>query len=348
MNGQRAQTATWRSDCLTPDTLHHRNRLTRRLVLVAALGRLALAGAPARAASHRTIGYLGSTRLTAKPALRAFREKLRSLGHDDDDIQIEERYIEGHFDRLPDLAAELVQLAPEVIFASPPQAVKALKEATSSIPIVMTSVGDPVGLGLVASLSHPGGNVTGLSTLSQNMAGKWVELLKTASPGIQRLGFLLNPTNPAYKAVWPGAQQEARTSKVDLLAIDAREPGELDGAFAAIVREQIDGLICWGDPMFIQERSKIIEFAAQHHLPAIYQFREFTADGGLMSFGPDLMDLFQRAATYVDKILKGAKPADLPVEQPTKFELVINLKTAQALGLAMPQLLFARADEVIE
>jgi putative tryptophan/tyrosine transport system substrate-binding protein len=348
VSGPGEQIATWPSGCST--TLHgaNRSRLTRRFVLLMALGRLLLGAAPASAAGRHTIGYIGNSRLTSKPWLRAFRDRLRSLGYGDDEIKIEERYTEGHFDRLPELAADLVRLAPEVIFASPPQAVKALKEATSTIPIVMTSVGDPVGLGLVASLSHPGSNVTGLSTLSEDMAGKWVELLETAAPGIRRIAFLRNPTNPAYKVVWPGAQQAALTSKVGLLAIDAREPEELEGAFAAIEREQIDGLICWGDPMLIQERSMIIDFAARRHLPAIYHFREFTADGGLMSFGPNLIDLFQRAATYVDKLLKGAKPADLPVEQPTKFELVINLKTAQALGITMPQLLLAGADEVIE
>jgi putative ABC transport system substrate-binding protein len=158
-----------------------------------------------------------------------------------------------------------------------------------------------------------------------------VELLKTAAPGIRRIGFLRNPTNPAYNVVWPGAEEAARTSKTDLVPIDAREPEELDGAFAAIMREQMDGLICWGDPLLIQERGRIIDFAARRHLPTIYQFRFFAADGGLISFGPSLVDLFRRAATYVDKILKGAKPAELPVEQPTKFELVINAKAAQAL-----------------
>jgi putative ABC transport system substrate-binding protein len=306
---------------------------------------------PARTqpAKRRRIAYLSAqSRAAGEPRVGVFREGLRALGYRDDDIEIEERYAEGHFERLADLAAELVRLATEVIVVSSPQAVQALKQATLTIPVVMTVVGDPVGLGFVRSLAHPGGNVTGLSTVSQDMAGKWVELIKTAVPGAERLAFLLNPTNPAYGVVWQGAQQAARSLHIELLPVDARAPDEIDGAFAAMARERADALIGWGDPVFLLEKSRIVEFAASRKLPAIYQFRDFVAIGGLMSFGPDLNDLVRRGAAYVDKILKGAKPADLPVEQPTKFQLVVNLKTAQALGLTIPPLIFAGADEVIE
>jgi putative ABC transport system substrate-binding protein len=276
------------------------------------------------------------------------REGLRALGYGDDDIELDERYADGHFERLAELAAELVRLAPEVIVAASPPVVQALKQTPSTIPVVMTSVGDPVGLGFVASLAHPGGKFTGLSTVSQDMAGKWVELLKIAIPGAERIAFLLNPANPAYSVVLEGAQQAARSLRIELLPVDARAPDEIEGAFAAVVRAHADALIGWGDPVFVSQTSRIVEFAASRRLPAIYQFREFVDLGGLMSFGPDRIDLYRRAAAYVDKILKGAKPADLPVEQPTKFQLVVNLKTAQALGLTIPQLILARADEVIE
>jgi putative ABC transport system substrate-binding protein len=212
----------------------------------------------------------------------------------------------------------------------------------------MTSAGDPVGLGFVASLAHPGGNITGLSTQSQDIVSKWVELLKTAAPGAERIAFLVNPSNPAYAVVLQGAQRAAEGLHVEILPIGVHTPDELDGAFAAMAREHVDALIGWGDPVFRSEKGRIVEFAATHKLPAIYQFPDFVAGGGLMSYGPDLKDLYRHAAAFVDKILKGAKPADLPVEQPTRFQLVVNLKTAQALGLTIPPSILARADEVIE
>jgi putative ABC transport system substrate-binding protein len=295
------------------------------------------------------IGFLSGTSAPAiEPSLKAFRQGLRAFGYRDEEIEIEARYADGNFERLPDLAAELVRLAPDVILAVSPPTVTALKRATSTIPVVFAATGDPVGLGLVASLAHPGGNVTGLSTVSQDIAAKWLDLLKTAVPGTKHVGFLLNSANPAYGVVLQGAQQGARSLGMKLLPIDVHVPDELNGAFALMVREHIDGLICWGDPVLLREKNRIVELAASHKLPAIYQFRDFVAVGGLMSYGPDLKDLFRRAATYVDKILRGANPADLPVEQPTRFELVLNLKTAQDLGMTLPQLLLARADEVIE
>jgi putative ABC transport system substrate-binding protein len=217
-------------------------------------------------------------------------------------------------------------------------------QATSTIPIVI-SIGDPVGLGFVSSLAHPGGNITGLSTVSPEMAGKWLQLLKTVIPGTERIAFLVNLRNPQQV---PLVQQAARTLRTDLLSVEASTSDEIDDAFATMAREHAQALIVTGDPVFFLERPRIVGYTASHKLPAIFQWREFAAIGGLMSYGPDQIDLFRRAATYVDKILKGAKPADLPVEQPTKFQLVVNLKTAQALGLTIPTVILAGADEVIE
>jgi putative ABC transport system substrate-binding protein len=242
-----------------------------------------------------------------------------------------------------------VHLAPEVIVATNAAAVQAAKQATSTIPIVMAVPTDPVGFGFVASLAHPGGNVTGLSSMvSYEIAGKWLQLLKTAIPGTERIAILINPPTPGHVSFLQVARQAALTLRTELLSVEARVPDEIDGAFAIMAREHADALVVLGDAMFISEGSRIVGLAASHKLPAIYANREFAAIGGLMSYGTDLTDLFRRAATYVDKILKGAKPADLPVEQPTKFQLVVNMKTAQALGLTIPPVILAGADEVIE
>ena len=273
---------------------------------------------------------------------------MRELGYRDNDVEIEERYAEGYFERLADLAAELVHLAPEVIVTGTTPAAQAAKQATSTIPIVFIAVGDPVGAGFIASLAHPGGNVTGLSTVAQHMVVKWVELLKIAVPSADRIAILLNPANPVYSMVLQGARQAAQSLRVELVLLEARTPNEIDGAFAAAVRERADALIVPGDAVFLLEKSRIVDLAARHNLPAIYQFRAFVTVGGLMSYGADGGDVSRRLAAYVDKVLKGAKPADLPVEQPTKFQLVVNLKTAQALGLTIPPLILAGADEVIE
>jgi putative ABC transport system substrate-binding protein len=299
-------------------------------------------------AKRRRIAVMAFETRVFAPFLGAFRQGLRALGYGDEDIEIEIRYAGEQLLRLPDLAAELVRLAPEVIVVANPQAAKAAKEATSTIPIVMAAGGDPVRAGLVASLARPGGNVTGLSTASPEMVGKSLELLKTAIPGAERVAILLNPGNPVYVLNLQVAQQAARTLRIELLAVEASNPGEIAGAFATMTRERVDALIVVGDVLFTSEMGRIVEFAASRKLPAIYPFRGFADIGGLMSYGPDLKDLFRRAASYVDKILKGAKPADLPVEQPTKFQLVVNLKTAQVLGLTIPTVILAGADEVIE
>jgi putative tryptophan/tyrosine transport system substrate-binding protein len=322
---------------------------TRRRVLAAAGTLLLPRAARAQATKRRRIAYLAlGSRASSAPRLGAFREGLRALGYGDDDIAIEIRYADGHAERLPDLAAELARLAPEIIVAEASPAITAARQATSTIAIVMMGAPDPIGTGFVASLAHPGGNVTGLSTQGKDLAGKWVELLRTAIPDARRIAVLRNPGNPGHDVILQGAQQAARTLRIELLSIDARTPDEIDGAFGAMIREHADAVVVPGDPFFGLEGSRIVELAARHKLAAINPFREFAAIGGLMSFGTDLNDLDRRAAAYVDKILKGAKPADLPVEQPTKFELVVNLKTAQALGLTIPPVILAGADEVIE
>jgi len=322
---------------------------TRRRVLAAA-GALLLPGiARAQQAKRRRVAYLATgSPAQADPNIGTFRQGLRGLGYGDEDIGIEIRYADAKVERLPNLAAELVHLAPEVIVTASTAAAQAAKQATSTIPIVMAASGNPVGTGLVASLAHPGGNVTGLSTVAPEMAGKWLQLLKTIMPDAERIAFLFNPRNSQDLALVQGVRQAARSFRTDLLSVEVSTSDELDGSFAMMARQRAEGLIVTGEPIFVFEKTRIVELAASHKLPAVYQWREFATGGGLMSYGPDLNDLLRRAATYVDKILKGAKPADLPVEQPNKFELAVNLKTAQTLGLTIPPSDLAGADEVIE
>jgi putative ABC transport system substrate-binding protein len=294
------------------------------------------------------VGFLGPrTRADAAPYLDAFLLGLREIGWvEGKNIFIEYRWAEGRQERLPDLAAELVRLKVDVILAGPTSAAVAAKNATSTIPIVTTSAGDP-GVGLVASLARPGANVTGLS-FSVEMAtiGKGLELLKETVPKVRRVAVLSNPANPAHAL----ARKEvaARSVGVQLQLLEARGPTELDSAFAAMARERAGAVLVIADSTFGFHRTRLRDLAAKGRLPAMYGLREHPEVGGLMSYGADNRDNFRRAATYVDKILRGAKPADLPVEQPTKFELVINLKTAKALGLTIPQSLLQRADEIIQ
>jgi putative ABC transport system substrate-binding protein len=329
---------------------------TRRLVLAAAGAWLLPRAACAQIAKRRRIAFLApGSRSFVEPYLEAFRQGLHALGYGDEDTAIEIRYADRHMERLPDLAAELVRLNPEVIVTGSVPGVQAAKHATLTIPIVMTAVVEPVAAGFVASLAHPGGNITGLSTQEADLAGKWLQLLKTVMPDVERIAILVNPSNPVHVPMLQIARQAARTLRTELLAVEVRAPDEIDSAFAAMKHEDARALIVPGDPTFTGGQptfsggqSRIVELAASYKLPAISLFREFVAVGGLMSYGPDLSDLFRRSAAYVDKILKGAKPADLPVEQPTKFQFVVNLKTAQTLGLTLPQSIFAVADEVIE
>ena len=279
----------------------------------------------------------------------AFRQRLRELGYvDGQNIAFEVRSAEGRAERLPDLAADLVRLKVDVIVAGGTPAPLAAKRATTAIPIVMASAGDPVGSGLVASLARPGGNVTGLSLLVPELGGKRLQLLKEVVPGVSRVAVLWNAANPYPVLVWRQTEAAARALGVHLQSLDVRGPDDLEGAFAAATRGRAGALITVEDPLTFGQRKRIVDFAARARLPAMYGFREFVDAGGLMSYAASLADLSRRAATYVDKILKGAKPADLPVEQPTKFELVINLKTAKALGLTIPPSVLIRADQVIQ
>jgi putative ABC transport system substrate-binding protein len=263
-------------------------------------------------------------------------------------ITIESRHVAIRVGVLPDLVANLVLLKVDVIVAVGDAAISAAKHATSTIPIVMVASADPVGSGLVASLARPGGNLTGLSALSPELSGKRLELLREAIPGASRIAVLMNPTNPAKARNVREIQTVAQTLGVQLQTLEVRGPDEFEGAFAALTREHAEALLVLGDPMALTYRIRIVDLVAKGRLPAMYDLREFVEAGGLMAYGPSLPDLFRRAAYYVDRILKGAKPGDLPVEQPVKFELVINLKTTKTLGLSLPPSLLFQANEVIQ
>jgi putative tryptophan/tyrosine transport system substrate-binding protein len=279
---------------------------------------------------------------------RPFREAMRDLGYSEDDLVIEARWAEGHNERLGELARELVRLAPEVIVTGSSAAALAAKGATSTTPIVTAFTADPVGSGLAASIARPGGNVTGLSNMQEDTTGKELDLLKTAAPQVTRVAVVSNPANPSHVSEFRGARDAASALAVEIIPIEVSAPEEIDGAFNAVTKKRADALLVLADPLFTVEAHRIATLASSSHLPAIYGLREHVMAGGLMSYGPDLKDSYRRAAIYVDKILKGAKPADLPFEQPTKFELVVNLKAAKALGLPIPESPLSRADEVIE
>jgi putative tryptophan/tyrosine transport system substrate-binding protein len=284
------------------------------------------------------------------PSLHAFRRGLQDLGHvEGRDIAIEFRYADGNYGRLPGLAAELVEQEVDIIVTVGTSAAVAARKATSAIPIVAISVADPVGLGLVKSLARPGGNVTGLSfSVGLDIFSKGLELLKEAVPGLQMVAVLVNPANPFHEAA--ASQMEAAALALNLRArvFQARRPEEIATAFEAIAQAHYGAVCIVADPLLASESSQIVKLAMTYQLPSMHQIRQATEAGGLMSYGPDATDMYRRAATYVDAIIKGAKPADLPVQQPTKFELVINLTTARALGLTILSTLLVRADEVIE
>ena len=287
------------------------------------------------------------------PSVAGFHQGLNETGYiEGRNIAVEYRWAEGKPERFPALAAELVALKVDVIVThGGTLAALAAKRATTTIPVVFASVGDPVAEGLVDSLARPGGNVTGLSVVAPELIGKRLELLKQAVPGASLIAFLLKPDSMpdrAREARLKEAEASARALGVRLQIVEARGPEDFDRAFSEMSKARADALTVLATPVFIFAQRRLVDLAAENRLPAVSEFREFVDDGGLMSYGSSFADLSRRAATYVDKIFKGAKPADLPVEQPTKFELVINLKTAKALGLTLPQSLLARADEVIE
>jgi putative ABC transport system substrate-binding protein len=297
---------------------------------------------------HRRLGFLAINELA--PTLQnAWIDGLRNHGWlDGRNLIIEYRYARSQ-DRLPALAAELVALSPDLLIASNPQAAVALKSATATIPIVFVGVTNPVAIGLVQSLSRPGGNITGLATLIPGFISKQIEILWEIVPTPSKIAVLANPGNPMHRLsiaedLPPAAQQLG----VALPVVEATTAEELDIAFASAATQRADAIIVFGDPFHLRYATQVTALAAKHRLPAIYFSRIFVTNGGLISYGPDSADMFFRAGGYVDKILKGATPSDLPVEQPTKFQLVINMKTAKALGLSVPPLLLFRADEVIE
>jgi putative tryptophan/tyrosine transport system substrate-binding protein len=277
-----------------------------------------------------------------------FRERLRELGWvEGRDVVIEYRSAEGRVERLPALAADLVRLKVDVIVAGGAAAPREASKATATIPIVMTSGGDPVAAGLVASLARPGGNVTGLATISPELSAKRLELLKEAVPGLRRVAVFWNPANPNHGQALRAAEGAARTLGLELEPLEFRVREHFEGAFRAAKRAHSGAVVVLDDPVTLRDRNVLVSQASNIRLPVMYGFRESAEAGGLIAFGPNLADLNRRAATFVDRILKGAKPGDLPVEQPTKFELVINLRTAKALGLTIPQSLLQRADHVI-
>ncbi len=314
---------------------------------------LALLAAPHAAAAQQPrvprIGFL-SPSSAASPTLEAFRQGLRELGYlEGQSIAIESRWAEGRYERLPDLATELVRLNVDIILATNTAATLAAKRATTTIPIVVGAAGaDPVKDGLVASLARPGGNVTGLSLLARELNGKRLQLLKEAIPGLSRVAVLWNPNNVTSAPSLKDTEAAARSLALRLQPLEVRGPNELDGAFQAATMGRARALLAVPDPMFLVHRTRIADLALKTRLPMMAAETGFAHAGGLMVYGPNIPDNFRRAATYVDKILKGAKPADLPVEQPTRFEFVINLKTAKALGLTFPPSIMVRADQVIQ
>jgi putative ABC transport system substrate-binding protein len=306
------------------------------------------AGAQPAGRIHR-IGFLRRT-APEQPTFEAFRQGLRELGYSENqNVVIEQRYAHGAAERLPGLAAEIIRLKPDVIVVDGPTTARAVKAATTSIPVVFLLGSDPVSDGLVGSLSRPGGNFTGLtSSAGYALVGKRLELLKSAVPNLSRLAVLGNPTNAITAPSLRDVERGARTLGLELRAFEAVKPEELENAYSAITKWSAGALMTLGDAMFFSQRQRIVELAASNRLPAMYPEKEFVQAGGLMSYGADQHHLFRRGATYVDKILKGANPGDLPVEQPTKFDLVLNLKTAQKLGLNISRDFLARVDEVIQ
>jgi putative tryptophan/tyrosine transport system substrate-binding protein len=305
--------------------------------------------AEAQQAKVSRLGFLGISPASAYASrIAGLRHGLRELGYvEGKNITIEWRYADSKAERLPDLAMELVRLPVDVIIAAGVEPTHAAKQVTTTIPIVMGQSGDPVAAGLVASLARPGGNITGLTLLAAELNGKRLGLLAEAAPGTSRVALLTRPV-VLYGPMRQEVEAAARVLMTQLQVVEARDPGEFEGAFRAIARGHAQALMTLPDPMIWTHRTRIAELALKGRLPTMFPEREFVDAGGLMSYGPSLPDLWRRAATHVDKILKGSKPGDLPIEQPTTFELVINLKTAKALGLTIPPSVLRQATEVVE
>jgi putative ABC transport system substrate-binding protein len=328
--------------------------VSRRRFAVSSCAFLAAAAASrvrAQSAKMARIGYLQPIvpQNGTSPFLEDFRQGLRELGYvEGKNIQIEVRWGEGKLERMPALAAELVKMNVDVIVAVSSPSVVAAKNATKTIPIVMPLSSDPVGDGLVASLSRPGGNITGLSLMAPELAVKRLQLLKEVFPKVRPVAALWNPDYTGMAARLRQTQGAAPSVGMEVISVEIRDSRELERALEALDRQRPSAIFLLADPLTLSQRLRIVEFAAEERIPAIYEVSQFVEAGGLISYGPNTDDLVRRSATYVDRILKGAKPAELPIEQPAKFELVINLKTAKALGITLPQSVLLQADRIIE
>ena len=296
------------------------------------------------------VGFMGNSTATLEANLIGpFREGLREHGYEEGrNVEIVSRWAEGSYERFPALIAELIAANVDVIVTAGTPATLAVKKATSTVPVVMAAVGDPVGTGIVPNLARPGGNITGLSAIAPDLEGKRLELLREVVPHLTRVAYFLNPANPFHTESMRHALAAAQALNIELQPREVSKSEDLDVAFAAIVKEKPDGLLILADRVFLHNRQRMMDFATEHRLPSVNAYRELVEAGGLTSYGPDYGEMHRRAADYVDRILKGARPGDLPVEQPTRFTLIVNLKAAKALGLEVPPTLIARADEVIE
>ena len=316
------------------------------------LGILGLVPAASAQQSGRQykVGFLGNSTAALEATLvAAFRDGLRELGYvEGRNIVIEYRWAEGEYARLPALIAELLALKIDVIVTAGTPAALAVKRATTSTPLVMVAVGDPVGTGLVPSLSHPGGNITGLTSISAEMEGKRLELLREVIPGVSHIAVLWNAANPIQEIQERATRTAAQVLRMKVLSLGVRTIEQIKDAFATIVHDRADALLVLADRLFLHHRALIMDFATRHRLPGVHAYRELVEAGGLMSFGPSYAGMHRRAAYFVDRILKGAKPADLPVERPPTFELLINLKAAKALGVTIPPSVLLRATELIQ
>jgi ABC-type uncharacterized transport system substrate-binding protein len=329
----------------------HGQAMRRRDIIAGIAGSAVAWPLAARAQSSPVlIGMLNAgAAATLTEEIDAFRSSMRRLGYvENRDVRFEYRFGDGYLDRLPGLAAELVGLNPSIIVSSPVPANIAVAKATGAIPIVMASGADPVAFGLVKSLSHPGGNITGLTNFAEELASKQIDLMREFLPHLTRLAVLINVENPLHVPQWRETQAAAAKTAIPLVPFEFHSTDQLEAAFAIFVQERADALLVPPDVTFNTRRRRIANLAISARLPAIFYIPQSAEDGALMTYGPNPVENFRRAAIYVDKILKGAKPQDLPIERPTKIDLVINLKTARALGLDVPPTLLARADEVIE
>lgn len=325
----------------------------RRRVFVSLLsGAAATWPLAARAQQRAKVYRIGILTLgvgPSTPIAAAFRQGLRQHGYvEGQTVALEYRFAEGRADRLPAMAADLVRMNVDIIVTESTAAAVVAKQATQTIPIVMAIVADVVGAGLVTSLARPGGNITGFSMVIEGVMGKRLQFLKEVAPKTSLFGVIWNPSNPSHERQLREIEAAARSLGLQLHPVEARNPADLDAAFTALIVARAGAVLAFGDGMMMKERTRIVEFARSRRLPGLFADREFADAGGLMVYGPNLASHFRRAAVYVDKILKGARPGDLPIEQPTKFELIINMKTARALGISVPESILIHADEVIE